>query len=305
MNEMKHILSVDVEDYFQVEAFRHVVSMESWEGRESRVLKNTQRILECFARQNAKGTFFFVGWVAEKFPQLVKDVHAAGHEVACHSYWHRTVFSLDQDEFRKDTKRAKDVLEQISGARVLGYRAPSWSITGKSLWALNILHELGFVYDSSIYPIRHDIYGLPGAKRFPYTHQLSPNQELLEFPPTTIKLGGMELPAAGGGYLRIFPMTYTHLAFRQLQRKWKERAVVYMHPWEFDPEQPRIPDAGLRSNLRHYLNLDKMEGRVSELLRTYKFQPFREMLREGVRIGEKSFDLAGLLNPATMGVAAH
>lgn len=274
---LTHVLTVDVEDYFQVEAFANSVNRDSWDTWPSRVVPNTQRILDLFDRFNAKATFFFMGWVADRFPGLVREVHSRGHELACHSYWHRTVYSLTPDEFREDTRRAKDAIEQASGARVLGYRAPTWSITRTCLWALEILLEEGFQYDSSIYPIWHDLYGVPGAERFPYVHTFADGRRLREFPPATIRIAGATFPAAGGGYLRIFPLLYTHWAFRHIAGKHGQPVVVYFHPWEFDPEQPRIPEK-LKSRFRHYTNLAKMQGRVEALLQKYRFQPFREML---------------------------
>lgn len=287
MNQPKHILSVDVEDYFQVEAFRDVVSVDSWEGRPQRVFENTMRVLDLFSRHNASATFFFVGWVAEKFATLVREVHACGHEIACHSYWHRMVYKLSPAQFREDTLRAKEVIEQACGAEVIGYRAPSWSITRESMWALDILSELGFRYDSSIYPIHHDLYGVSGAQRFPYTHTLSNGARLREFPPSTVRLAGMDLPAAGGGYLRIFPLAYTKWSFRQIEHSG-HKVVVYCHPWEFDPEQPRIPGARLKSRLRHYTNLAKMEVRVETLLEDFQFQSFRQWTETEAEMGVSS-----------------
>jgi polysaccharide deacetylase family protein (PEP-CTERM system associated) len=274
-----HILSVDVEDYFQVEAFAGQVSRESWDSRPSRVVANTQRVLDLFAAHNARATFFFVGWVAERFPQLVRDVRERGHELACHSYWHRTVYSLTPEEFREDTRRAKCVIEDAAGTPVTGYRAPSWSITGDCLWALDILAEEGFTYDSSIYPIHHDLYGVPGAKRFPYTHSCRNGLELIEFPPATLRLLGTNFPVAGGGYLRILPLRYTELAFRTYENIYRERLVVYLHPWEMDPEQPRI-HGSLKSRLRHYTNLRRMQARVGAVLERHSFTRFCDVLEQ-------------------------
>ena len=273
----KHLMSVDVEDYFMVEAFASSISQDSWETRPSRVAMSTLRILDLFDRYSVKGTFFFVGWVAHKFPKLVREVHARGHELACHSYWHRTVYSQTQDEFREDTQAAVRAIEDAAGVKVFGYRAPSWSITKDCLWALDVLAEEGFTYDSSIYPIHHDLYGVPGARRFPYTHRLKDGHSLLEFPPATVQVLGQNLPCAGGGYLRIFPLAYTHWAFRKFQEDYGKRVVVYFHPWELDTEQPRIREE-LKSRLRHYTNLDKMTDRLEILLQTYSFQPFRELV---------------------------
>jgi polysaccharide deacetylase family protein (PEP-CTERM system associated) len=274
-----HIMSVDVEDYFMVEAFSGNVKQDSWNDWPSRVVGSTQRALDLFDKYNVKGTFFFVGWVAEKFPGLVRDVHARGHELACHSYWHRAVYSLTPEEFRRDTRAAVRAIEDAAGVKVSGYRAPSWSITKDSLWALDILAEEGFTYDSSIYPIHHDLYGVPGAQRVPYTLQLDGGRSLREFPPATVQFFGQNLPGAGGGYLRIFPMAYTRWVFRKFMDSPGERVVVYFHPWELDPGQPRIKDK-LKSRLRHYTNLGKMEIRLEALLKTYKFQPFRELIAQ-------------------------
>lgn len=276
---LTHILSVDVEDYFQVEAFAGQVSRESWDKWPSRVVANTQRVLDLFDQYQANGTFFFVGWVAARFPHLVREVQARGHELACHSYWHRTVYSLSPEEFREDTRRAKHVIEDASGAAITGYRAPSWSITKDCLWALDILAEEGFSYDSSIYPIHHDLYGVPGAKRFPYTHKCKNGLELIEFPPATLRFLSTNFPVAGGGYLRIFPTAYTEMAFRKFERIYRERLVVYLHPWELDPEQPRI-QGPLKSRLRHYTSLRHMEAKVSAVLKRHKFARFSEVMAE-------------------------
>lgn len=274
---MTHILSVDVEDYFQVEAFRDVVRREEWERWPVRVGDNTRRVLDLFDEFGVKATFFTVGWVAEKDPALIADIDSRGHELACHSYWHRTVYSLSPDEFREDTRTARDRIEQITGKKILGYRAPSWSVTRQSMWALDVLAELGFEYDSSIFPIHHDIYGVPGASRFAHVRRCANGMLLREFPPTTVRLAGMEFPAAGGGYLRILPVRFTNWAFRQIEAE-RQPVVVYFHPWELDPEQPRIPGARLRSRVRHYTNLSRMQDRIRLILKEYRFQPFREAL---------------------------
>jgi len=275
--QMTHILSVDVEDYFQVEAFAGSVARDSWQQWPSRVVDNTQRVLDLFDEYNAKATFFFVGWVAERFPHLVREVESRGHEIACHSYWHRTVYSLSPGEFRADTRLAKRLIEDAAGVEVRGYRAPSWSITRPCLWALDILAEEGFTYDSSIYPIHHDLYGVPGAKRFPYTHACGNGLELREFPPATLRFVGTNLPVAGGGYLRIFPSVFTEHAFRTFERNYGEQVVVYLHPWELDPEQPRI-HGPLKSRLRHYTNLGRMRNKVAAVLTRHRFQRFSDVV---------------------------
>lgn len=274
-----HIMSVDVEDYFMVEAFASSVSRDSWESRPSRVAMSTRRVLDLFDEYGVKATFFFVGWVANKLPELVREVHARGHELACHSYWHRTVYSLAPNEFREDTRAAVRAIEDAAGVKVQGYRAPSWSITKDCLWALDILAEEGFTYDSSIYPIYHDLYGVPGAERFPYELNSQNGHNLKEYPPATVRVFGQSLPAAGGGYLRILPLAYTHWVFRKFEMQYHERVIVYLHPWELDPEQPRIP-AGLKSRFRHYTNLGSMENRLESLLARYAFGTFNRVFAD-------------------------
>jgi polysaccharide deacetylase family protein (PEP-CTERM system associated) len=295
---IRHILTVDVEDYFQVEAFAHSISRDKWDQFPSRVVANTQRILDLFDQFQARATFFFVGWVAERFPSLVREVHSRGHEVACHSYWHRPVYSLTPEEFRNDTRAACNVIEQAAGTKLLGYRAPTWSITAQCLWALDILAEEGFRYDSSIYPIHHDLYGVPAARRFPYTHTCSNGMELREFPPATVRIAGTNFPAAGGGYLRIFPFSYTSWVFDHLEKKYGQPVVVYFHPWEVDPGQPRFKDKW-RSRFRHYTNLSRMEGKVKGLLEKHSFQSFRDLLEaeNDQAAGEQAGNSLRLQNP--------
>jgi len=207
----------------------------------------------------------------------VREVAARGHELGCHSFWHRTVYSLTPEQFREDTRAAVHAIEDAAGVKVRGYRAPSWSITKTCLWALDILAEQGFTYDSSIFPIRHDLYGIAGAARFPYTINCNNDVALQEYPPATVRILGQNLPGAGGGYLRMLPMAYTHWLFRKFERDYRERVVVYVHPWELDPEQPRIKDK-VRSRIRHYTNLKAMESRLMELLVEYRFQPFQQLM---------------------------
>ena len=271
-----HIMTVDVEDYFMVEAFSGSVRMDSWDNWPSRVVNNTRKILDLFDRHEVKGTFFIVGWVAEKFPSLVQEIHRRGHELACHSYWHRTVYSLTPDEFRQDTHSAVRAIEDAAGVKVQGYRAPSWSITKSCLWALDVLAEEGFTYDSSIYPIRHDLYGVPGAQRFPYAITCKNGKSLREFPPTTVRILGQNIPAAGGGYLRIFPISYTNWVFRKFEREYGERVVVYVHPWELDPEQPRISKS-LKSTVRHYTGLSSTADKLEKLLAKYTFGTYSQL----------------------------
>jgi len=282
-SRQKHILSIDLEDYFHVEAFAGNISRDDWDSSPSRVEQNTHLLLDTFDRFGAKATFFVLGWVADRFPKLIRDVQARGHDLACHSYWHRKIYTLTPEEFRADTQLACHAIEQAAGVSVTGYRAPSWSVTKDSLWALDILAEEGFTYDSSIFPIHHDIYGIPGASRYPYLHNAPRGEKLLEIPPATLQIGGAmfgkaNVPAAGGGYFRIFPMAYTEWAFRQFEKE--ERPLVfYLHPWEIDPEQPRIK-AGLKSRLRHYTNLGKTQNKLERLLAKYEFQTFAAYMKQ-------------------------
>lgn len=271
--ERRNIMSVDVEDYFHVEAFADVVSRENWDAYSSRVEPNTRRLLDLFAADQIQATFFILGWVADRYPALVREISSAGHEVACHSYWHRPIYKLDAPTFRADTRQAKDVIEQVAGQKVVGYRAPTYSITSSSLWALDVLAELGFQYDSSIFPIHHDRYGIPDAPRFPF-RIVTQSGPLVEYPLTTFRLwGAHNLPVGGGGYLRLLPEWYTRLGLRRAQTEGLP-VVAYIHPWEIDPEQPRIPGR-LGSRLRHYTNLGKTYTRLSTMLREQHFTTFQ------------------------------
>lgn len=272
------VLSVDVEDYYHVEAFADCVSPSSWPDFPSRVRANTQRVLQIFEEHGCHGTFFVLGWVAEREPALVREIIEAGHEVACHSYSHRRVSSLTPEEFREDLRRARAVIEDAAGVQILGYRAPTFSIGRDSLWALEILSEERFLYDSSIFPIRHDLYGLPGAPRFPYRLQFGSKRMLFEIPITTVRMGGMAWPAGGGGYLRFLPMQYTRWAIRQIHEKEHQPFVLYFHPWELDPDQPRIAGKW-KSKFRHYAGLGVMEKRLRELLASGHFMPLIDLVR--------------------------
>ena len=265
-------LTIDVEDYFQVSAFEKKIKPEDWLQYESRVSKNTQNILDILDNHYTKATFFIVGWIAEKHPELVKEINERGHEVGCHSYKHQRITTLSRDSFRKDTKKSKDILENIIGRKVLGYRAPSYTITKNTLWALDILAELGFQYDSSIFPIYHDTYGIPDAPRFTYKHD---GLDLTEYPISTALILGRKVPVAGGGYFRLFPYWFTKMALKSINDKEKQPFVFYLHPWEIDPDQPRINNISLLSRFRHYNNLSKTNSRLHKLLSDFKFGPFQ------------------------------
>ncbi len=271
---MTNIISVDVEDYFHVEAFSDVVERSSWDSYSCRVEANTLRLLDLFDEAGVEATFFILGWVAERYPGLVREIVARGHEPACHSYWHRLIYKLTPAEFREDTRKAKDLIEQSAGCAVHGYRAPSYSIVSRSLWALDVLAESGFSYDSSIFPIHHDVYGIPGAPRFPFRIGTS-SGPITEFPITTFRLAGSRnLPVGGGGYLRIFPFWYTRLGVARAAQEGLP-LVAYIHPWEVDADQPRLPGR-LTSRLRHYTNLSRTYGRLQHLLELGTFSSFRK-----------------------------
>ena len=271
-------MSVDVEDYFQVSAFERAVDRRQWERLESRVCRNTDRLLEIFADADVRGTFFILGWVADRYPELVKRIAAAGHEVASHGYAHRLVYDQTPEEFREDLRRAKAAIEQASGSAVLGYRAPSYSITERSRWALEILAEEGYAYDASVFPIHHDRYGIPDAPRQPHSIQCAAGP-LWEVPGSTIRLGSVNLPIAGGGYFRLLPYQWTRWGIRRLNEVERQPAIFYLHPWEIDPSQPRLP-AGRLTALRHYRNLGETAARLQRLLSDFAFAPLSEVLKD-------------------------
>jgi len=281
------VISVDVEDYFHAEAFAKVVCRSDWDQRISRVEANTKRILDLFSRLQVRATFFVLGWVAERYPGLVREIAAAGHELGCHSYWHRLICTLQPNEFREDTGRAKDVIQQSSGEAILGYRAPTFGVRADTLWALEILVELGFTYDSSIFPIHHDRYGIPHSPRQPF-RIVTPSGPIVEYPMTTFRLWGEHnLPVAGGGYLRLLPWWYTQLG---LNRARKERVpvIAYIHPWEIDPAQPRL-NPGMKTRIRHYTNLGKTYNRLSTMLQSGEFTAFKE---SGLAATARDFDIS-------------
>jgi len=269
MNPISNYLTIDVEDYFQVSAFEDIINPRDWDIMEQRVVRNTEKVLTLLADHQTKATFFIVGWIAERYPQLVRNIHNQGHSIGAHSYWHRKIYDLTPEEFRADTRQVKTLLESIIGEPVLGYRAPSYSITKKSLWALDILKELGFAYDSSIFPVYHDTYGIPGAPRFAYRH---PNG-IFEYPISTTLLLGRAIPVSGGGYFRLFPYWFTRYALQTINRKEGKPFVFYLHPWEIDPEQPRMQHAKPLSRFRHYNNLRKTIFRLNNLLSDFLFVP--------------------------------
>lgn len=277
---MRNLLSIDVEEYFQVEGFADVVDRADWDRCESRVAAPTRRILDLLADARQHATFFVLGWTADRHPSLVREIAARGHEVACHGYSHQMCDRIGARGFRRDVRRAKNVLERILGASVTGYRAPSFSVTGRTPWAHQILAEEGFTYSSSVFPVRHDRYGVPDAPRVPWEVRTSAQEgagkTLLELPPLTLRVLGQNLPVAGGGYMRMFPVGLVSHAIRRMNEQGHP-AVVYLHPWELDPEQPRI--AGRRMNrFRHYVGLAGMEAKLRDLMTRHAFTSFARHL---------------------------
>lgn len=275
---MLNVLSVDVEDYFHVEAFAAHIRYEQWDSFTPRVERNIKRILEIFARHDAKATFFTLGWVAHRFPRLVQEIASAGHEVGSHGYRHRRLQILTPDEFRQDIRDATAVLTDQGQRPIQCYRAPSFSVVRSTMWAFDILGEEGISLDSSIFPVRHDLYGFPEAKRFPSWYVSKSGHSVFEFPPSTIRCGSYNIGVAGGGYLRLIPYGVTHWAIRHINEVQQEPAMVYFHPWEIDPDQPQIR-AGRRSILRHYTNLSTMEGKIERLLQDFRFGSLSEVCR--------------------------
>jgi polysaccharide deacetylase family protein (PEP-CTERM system associated) len=300
-------LTIDVEDYFQVHAFSGPIHRKDWDSFEPRVERNTHRILDLLDSHSTqrsavsgqqttpKATFFVLGWIADRFPSLVKEIHKRGHEVACHGYAHKCIFDQTREEFIEDVKRAKVILEDLTGEAILGYRAPSFSITRATLWSLEIICELGFRYDSSIFPVKHDFYGLPNAPRFPCLLSFNATNNvdfkeleydcdtsysvpdsIIEFPLTTTRLCGYNIPVAGGGYFRLFPYTLTRNLLKGINEKEGRPFIFYIHPWEIDPDIPKIDSVGILSRFRTYVNLNKTENRFKRLLSDFHFSSISE-----------------------------
>jgi polysaccharide deacetylase family protein (PEP-CTERM system associated) len=266
-DSITNAFTVDVEDYFQVSALAPQIDRATWDERPCRIERNVNRLLELLAHNDAHATFFTLGWIAERYPQLVRDIVAAGHEVASHGFDHLRASEQSVSAFRQDVGRAKRLLEDIAGQRVRGYRAPSFSIGYTNPWAFDVLVEAGYRYSSSVYPIAHDHYGMPDAPRFAY--QARPR--LLEIPITTTRLLGRNLPAGGGGYFRLAPYRVSRWAVARVNRVDRRPAIFYMHPWEIDPDQPRIPGTSLKTRFRHYINLERTESRLARLLRDFRW----------------------------------
>ena len=269
--------SVDVEDYFQVEALRHLCPRQRWDQFADRTEANTDRLLDLLARHQARGTFFVLGWVASRHPGLVRRIAAAGHEIASHGFDHELVYRQSPDAFRADVRRARALLQDLSGQEILGYRAPSYTIVRRTLWALQILREEGYQYDSSIFPIHRRRYGMPGAPRWPHLRLLEGGRSITEYPLPTVRLGPFNLPATGGAYLRLLPFRFQMWAVRRIIVQ-KQPFLLTIHPWEIDPDQPRLP-VGLRTRWTHYYNLKRTEERLEGLLELARYRPISEILR--------------------------
>ncbi|WP_224957146.1 XrtA system polysaccharide deacetylase [Geomonas subterranea] len=278
---MLNALTIDVEDYFQVNAFQPYIPRESWDSYPLRVSDNVARLLDILEQYGVHGTFFILGWIARRQPQLVREIQGRGHEIASHGYGHQLIFAIGPKLFREDVRRAKLVLEDAAGVPVRGYRAPTYSITRDSLWAFDILSEEGYSYDSSVFPIHHDTYGIPDAPRFPYRVRTSGGM-LHEFPLSTLPLRvagrSLQFPIAGGGYLRLLPAPLIRWGIQRINAVEGQPTVLYLHPWEIDPGQPRV-QAGLRARFRHYVNLSRTEGKLRYLLQGVRYGTMSEVLR--------------------------
>jgi len=277
-----NLLTVDLEEWFVVEALSDRFTFDDWLALPSTLERNCQRLLRLFARHDVRATFFVVGWSAERYPALINRIAAAGHEIACHSFGHRMVNRLTPDEFRLDTRRALNAITESAGARSLGYRAPSWSLSDRVPWAFEILSELGFEYDSSIFPIKHDLYGMPGGPRELYRMKTGEGRYLYELPASTFRVWGQNLPVGGGGYLRHSPYWYTKRLVRRINRSGQP-VMVYMHPWEIDPDPPPVHGLSLLQRFRTYGSTDTFEQKLDHLLTDFQFIPVIDYIRSATR----------------------
>ena len=288
---LAHALTIDVEDYFQVSAFSGTINRETWDQIPCRVEANVDRILGLLNEHNAKATFFTLGWIAQRFPSVVKQIVSNGHELASHGYGHHRIQEFTPKAFREDIVLAKKLLEDIGGASIRGYRAPSFSVGKETLWAFDEIKAAGYAYSSSVYPVKHDLYGMPDAPRFPYRVE----NGLLEIPMTTARFGERNVPAGGGGFFRLFPYQVSRRLIERVQREDAQRCMIYLHPWEFDPQQPRPPGVRLKTRFRHYLNQGRTRERMRCLLADFAWAPFREVYRDVLagrcaqQVGSESF----------------
>jgi polysaccharide deacetylase family protein (PEP-CTERM system associated) len=273
---MNNALSIDLEEYFQIHALSGLIRPDTWADLPSSIEDNTTKILDLLEEYKIRTTFFCLGWIAQHHQGLIKRIHSLGHEIACHGFAHQVIYQQNKNVFRDDVSRAKDILEDIIGEPVIGYRAPTYSITNKTIWALPILEELGFKYDSSIFPIYHDNYGLPNSPRFPYR---LPDSSLVEFPISTLKFGPINFPISGGGYFRLLPYFFTKFALKALINGNK-RFVFYIHPWELNPDTPKVRGMDVLSRFRTYVGIKSSLKRFTALLRDFSFIPLRDVLTE-------------------------
>jgi polysaccharide deacetylase family protein (PEP-CTERM system associated) len=279
LSQTTNAMSIDVEDYFQVAAFKNCIDPNSWDQIPCRIERSMDVVLGTLDQTNVKATFFTLGWIAKRYPNVVRRIVDGGHELASHGYGHAMITDLNHESFREDVVYAKNILEDIGGVKIIGYRAPSFSIGPSTLWAHDILQDTGHVYSSSVYPIKHDLYGMPDAPRF---HHLRPNG-LLEIPATSVRLNGTNFPASGGGFFRLFPLPLSKRIIQRINSVDQQAAVFYCHPWEFDPEQPRIADAPLKSKFRHYLNLNSNTEKFGKLLRAFKWAPMQQVFSSVIK----------------------
>ncbi|MBF0446581.1 MAG: DUF3473 domain-containing protein [Magnetococcales bacterium] len=283
-------MTVDVEDYFQVAAFEEQIPFESWCNRPGRVEANTDRLLALFESQGVHGTFFVLGWVAQRYPALLRRIVACGHEVASHGMNHVRIFRQSPAVFFEDIVASKKLLEDVSGCPVIGYRASTYSIGPETLWALDKLLEAEYQYSSSIYPVYHDLYGMPDAPRFPFyprSGMVAGVRGILEIPITTVELFNRRIPCGGGGYFRLFPLAFSRWAWNRVNQLDGQPGVFYCHPWEFDPQQPRIADINLKTRFRHYLNLAKMQGRLVEMLKAFRWDRMDRVYEAEIKQGRE------------------
>jgi polysaccharide deacetylase family protein (PEP-CTERM system associated) len=274
---MNNALSIDLEEYFQIHVLSGLIDPQTWSGMTSFVEENTRRILDILEERGVLATFFCLGWIAEHHRELIRTIYGKGHEIACHGYAHQVIYQQDRQRFRDDVSRAKNILEDATGTPVIGYRAPTYSITEKTLWALQILEELGFRYDSSIFPIYHDNYGIPDAPRFP--HRLS-GCSLVEFPISTLRIGPVNLPISGGGYFRLLPYSLIKIGLRSLCRVDKSPFVFYIHPWELNPDTPRVAGMDALSRFRTYTGIRTACDKFTRLIDDFSFAPVKVVLSE-------------------------
>lgn len=306
---MLNALSIDVEDYFQVSAFERHVPRARWEWYPSRVVANTRRVLELLDQHAVRATFFVLGWTAWRYPELVREIDAAGHELGAHSFWHRLVYKQKHHEFRSDVIDARHAIEDAVGHCVTAYRAPSFSIRGDSLWALDILAEEGFTTDSSVFPIYHDRYGVPDAE--PGIHEITTSGgTMTEFPPAVMRVGRVNVPVSGGGYFRLYPWSVTRHALRWINRRVGRPFMFYVHPWELDPDQPRFHNASRSARFRHYVNLSKTIPKLERLLHHFRFGTLTDVIR--AQTGDATTELPrpaehthGLYRPAAGTTPPH